>query len=162
MKSTTLIVALGFALAAAGLGAGTGLAQGMGGMSHAGMSQHERQALMQQQAHDLGAVHAYLAGKAPKAKAEAAAADLTNTTRKIPDVFPQGSGGTSPDGKFATKPEIWSDWQGFLAVQNGAVQKAFALEAAVKTGNKKKVAAAFADLGKNGCGACHGKFRENK
>jgi len=122
----------------------------------------QRAALMKQQAADLGVIHAYLTGKAPQAKAVVAAAGLTNTTRKIPDLFPKGSGGTSPDGKFAAKPLIWSDWQGFLAAQGNAVQKAFALSAAVKTGDKKKIGAAFADLGKNGCGGCHSKFREQK
>jgi cytochrome c556 len=154
MKSSRLIVVLGLALGAAGLGAAPGLAQGMGTVPE------QRAALMKQQAGDLGTIHGYLDDQAPKAKAIAAATDLTETTRKIPSVFPEGSGGTSPDGKFTTKPEIWSDWKGFLAAQNNAVQKSFALEAAVKTGDKKKIGAAFADLGKNGCGGCHGKFRE--
>jgi cytochrome c556 len=154
MKSSALAVALGFALAISGFGAGTAWAQGPAGPLTT------RAALMTRQLHDLGAVHAYLTNKAPKAKAEAAAADLTETTRTIPKLFPPNSGGTSPDGKYATRPAIWSDWRGFLAAQDNAVHKAFALETAVKTGNKKMIAAAFADLGKNGCGGCHTKFRE--
>jgi cytochrome c556 len=156
MKQTRLIAVLAVAVAVGGFWAGAGPAQGAGNVLQ------DRQALMKQQGADAGVVHAYLEGTAPKAKAEAAAAALTDTTRKIPEVFPEGSGGTSPDGKFAASPKIWSDWQGFLAAQNNAVQKSFALAAAVKTGDKKKVAAAFADLGKNGCGGCHGKFREKK
>jgi cytochrome c556 len=155
MKSSTLIVAVALA-AAVGLSAGAGLAQAPGGVIA------QRADVMKHQAACLGVIHNYLIGKATKAQAEAAATDLTNTTRKIPDLFPEGSGGTSPDGKFATKPEIWSDWQGFLAAQSAAVQKSFALEAAVRTGNKRRITAAFADLGKNGCGGCHGKFREQK
>lgn len=157
MKPSTLIVAVGLAATSVGLSAGAGLAQGPSGVIA------QRADLMRRQAGDLGVVHNYVLGTATKAKAEAAAADLTNTTRKIPTVFPEGSGGTSPGGKFgtfATKPEIWSDWQGFLAAQKNAVQKAFALEAVVKTGNKKKIGAAFADLLKNGCTGCHTKFRE--
>ena len=34
------------------------------------------------------------------------------------------------------------------------------LLAAVKTGDKAAIQTAFGDMGKNGCGACHGKFRE--
>jgi cytochrome c556 len=156
MKSSTLIAALGVAVAAAGIWAGTASAQDMSGAGQA------RAALMKQQAGDLGVIHNFLIGKAPKAKAVAAAADLTDTTRKIPSVFPEGSGGVNPSGKFVTKPEVWTDWSGFLAAQNNAVQKSYALEAAVKTGNKKKIQEAFADLGKTGCGGCHGKFRANK
>jgi cytochrome c556 len=120
----------------------------------------ERAALMKQQAGDMGAVKAFLDGKAPKEKAAAAAADLTQTMLKIPSAFPIQTGGTSPDGKFATKPAIWTDWKGFLAQQGVGADKADALAAALKTNDKKKIAAAFGDLGKNGCGGCHTKFRE--
>ena len=34
------------------------------------------------------------------------------------------------------------------------------LSEAVKTGDKSKVQAAFAETGKNGCGTCHNTFRE--
>ena len=120
----------------------------------------DREALMKNQAQALGAVKGYLDGKADLAKAEKGAADLIDTMKKIPAVFPQGSGGKSPDGKFATKPDIWTDWNGFLAARDTAEKKTEALVAAVKGGNKDAIQAAFADLGKNGCGACHGKFRE--
>lgn len=156
MKTSTRVIALGLAAALLGLG---GVAAGAQG---AGTVLQQRAALMKRQAADLGVIHAYVTGKVPQAKAIAAATDLTNTTRKIPDLFPEGSGGTSPDGKFAAKPAIWSNWQGFLAAQNNAVRKSFALAAAVKTGNKTMIGAAFADLGKSGCGGCHGKFREQK
>lgn len=120
----------------------------------------ERQALMKRQGRDLGAVKGYLEGKLDQAKAIAAADDLTRTMQKIPEVFPPGTAGTSPDGKFAAKPAIWIDWQTFLAHRNTAAAKVDTLVAAVKSGDKAKVNAAFVDLGKNGCGACHGKFRE--
>ena len=119
-----------------------------------------REALMKDQAKNLGAVKAYTEGKADLAQAEAGAANLTQTTSKIPGAFPPGTGGPDPDGKFATKPAIWSDWDKFLAAQKTAASKADALLAAVKSGDKEKVAAAFGDLGKNGCGACHETFRE--
>jgi cytochrome c556 len=80
--------------------------------------------------------------------------------RKIPDLFPPDTGGPNPDGKYTTKPEIWSDWNGFLAARDAASQKAEALLAAVKGGDKAAIQTAFGDLGKNGCGACHEKFRE--
>ena len=115
---------------------------------------------MKEQAKDLGTVKDYTDGKADLAQAEASAADLTETTKKIPELFPPGTGGPDAEGKFATKPAIWSDWDKFLAAQKNAAGKADALLAAVKTGNKTAAATAFGDLGKNGCGACHETFRE--
>lgn len=120
----------------------------------------DRENLMKNQAQDLGAIKGYLDGKAELPAAEKAAADLPETMKKIPALFPEGSGGKSPSGKYATKPEIWSDSSGFLAARQNGEQKADALLAAVKTGDKAKIQEAFADMGKNGCGGCHGKFRE--
>ena len=119
-----------------------------------------REALMKGQGKDLGSVKAYIDGKGDRAQAEAGAASLTQSTRKIPDAFPPGSGGPSPDGKFAAKPVIWSDWNKFLDAQKSSVSKADVLLAAIKSGNKATIETAFSDLGKNGCGACHETFRE--
>jgi cytochrome c556 len=120
----------------------------------------DRQSLMKAQGSDLGAIKAYLDDKADLAKATAAATDLVQTMGKIPDVFPPGSDGPNPEGKYAPKPEVWTDWKGFLAEQQTASVKTEALLAAVKGGDKASIQTAFADLGKNGCGSCHGKFRE--
>jgi cytochrome c556 len=120
----------------------------------------DREALMKQQGADLGAVKGYLDDKNDLAKAQAGADDLILTMKKIPDVFPPGTAGGDPEGKYAAKPEIWSDWNGFLAARDAAAQKAQTLVAAVKTGNKEQIQTAFAEMGKNGCGGCHGKFRE--
>ncbi len=120
----------------------------------------DRQALMKQQGADMGAVKAYLDDKGDLAKATAGATDLTVTMKKIPDVFPPGTAGPNPEGKYAPKPEVWSDAKGFLAARDDAATKADALVAAVKGADKAKIQEAFADMGKNGCGGCHGKFRE--
>jgi cytochrome c556 len=120
----------------------------------------ERQATMKQQGKAMGGVKAFLDGKSDQAAAQAAATTLTQTTQKIPGLFPPGSGKPSPDGDFAPKAAIWTDWDKFLDVQKAAAAKADALLAAVKTGDKAAIQTAFADLGKNGCGACHTNFRE--
>ena len=120
----------------------------------------DRQATMKQQGKDAGTVKGYLTGKADQAAAVAAATDLTKTTRKIPDLFPPGSGGPSPDGDFQPKPTVWTDWDKFLDAQKAAAAKADALLAAITAGDKAAIQTAFADLGKNGCGACHTTFRE--
>jgi cytochrome c556 len=120
----------------------------------------DRQSLMKQQGGDLGAIKAFLDDKGDLAKATTAAADLPQTMKKIPDVFPPGTEGPNPEGKYAPKPEVWSDSKGFLAARDTAAEKAEALVVAVKGGDKAKIQEAFNDLGKNGCGGCHGKFRE--
>ena len=120
----------------------------------------DRQATMKEQGKDAGAVKAYLDGKGDLAQAKTAAADLTQTTKKIPQLFPAGTGGPSPDGDYVAKPDIWTDWNKFLDAQKTAAAKAEALLVAVNGGDKNAIEAAFADLGKNGCGACHTTFRE--
>ena len=119
-----------------------------------------RQATMKEQGKDLGAVKAYLDGKGDLAQAKTGAANLTQTTKKIPDLFPPGTGGPNPTGDYVAKPAIWADWNKFLDAQKAAASKADALLVAVNGGDKAAIEAAFNDLGKNGCGACHTNFRE--
>jgi cytochrome c556 len=120
----------------------------------------DRQATMKQQGKAMGGVKAFLDGKSDQAVAQAAATTLTQTTQKIPDLFPPGTDKPSPDGDFAPKAAIWTDWDKFLGAQKAAAAKAEALLAAVKAGDKAAIQTAFADMGKNGCGACHTTFRE--
>jgi cytochrome c556 len=120
----------------------------------------DRQATMKEQGKDVGAVKAYLDGKGDLAQAKTGAANLTQTTKKIPQLFPPGTGGPSPDGDYVAKSEIWTDWNKFLDAQKTAAAKADALLVAVNGGDKSAIEAAFADLGKNGCGGCHTSFRE--
>jgi cytochrome c556 len=141
------------AMAIAGVGA-MALAQGKDAIVK------DRQTTMKQQGKDAGTVKAYLTGKADQTAAVAAAADLTTSTKKIPDLFPPGSGAPSPDGTYQPKPTVWTDWDKFLDAQKVAVAKAEVLLAAVKAGDKAAIQTAFADLGKNGCGNCHTNFRE--
>lgn len=120
----------------------------------------QRQATMKQQGKDMGGVKAFLDGKTDQAAALTAATGLTETTRKIPGLFPPGTDKPSPDGDYRPKAAIWTDWNKFLDAQKAAATKAEALLAAVKGGDKPAILAAFGDLGKNGCGNCHTNFRE--
>jgi cytochrome c556 len=120
----------------------------------------DRQATMKEQGKNAGAVKAYLDGKGDLAQAKAAAADLTRTTKKIPELFPPGTGGPNPTGDYVAKPTIWTDWNKFLDAQKAAAAKADVLLVAVNSGDKTAIEAAYNDLGKNGCGACHTTFRE--
>jgi cytochrome c556 len=142
------------------------LAAGMAGVSAASLAQDKetvlksRQETMKEQGKDVGAVKAYLEGKGDLAQAKTGAANLTQTTKKIPELFPPGTGGPNPTGDYVAKPEIWTDWNKFLDAQKTAASKADALLVAVNSGDKAAIEAAFNDLGKNGCGACHTTFRE--
>ena len=120
----------------------------------------DRQATMKEQGKSLGAVKAYIDGKGDLAQAKAGAADLTQTTKKIPDLFPPGTAGPNPTGDYVAKPVIWTDWNKFLDAQKTAASKADALLVAVSSGDKAAIETAFNDLGKNGCGGCHTTFRE--
>jgi cytochrome c556 len=120
----------------------------------------DRQTTMKEQGSDMENVKNYLDGKGDLAKAKSSAANLTQTTKKIPELFPPGTGGTSPDGDFIAKPDIWTDWNKFLDAQKTAAGKAEALLVAVNSGDKSAIQAAYGDLGKNGCGGCHTTFRE--
>jgi cytochrome c556 len=154
MRSSLTLLALGAALAIGAVNSPTALAVDKEQVIK------DREALMKEQASDMGSVKGYLDDKADQAKATAAATDLIQTMGKLPGVFPPGTEGPGSDGKYAPKPEVWSDGKDFLAHRDTAAGKAEALLAAVKTGDKANIQTAFADLGKNGCGACHGKFRE--
>jgi cytochrome c556 len=155
MSFMTIVRVLGAALAIVVAGAsGVALAQDKEAVLK------ERQATMKEQGKDVGAVKAYLDGKGDLAEAKAGAANLTQTTKKIPELFPPGTGGPNPSGDYAAKPVIWTDWNKFLEAQKAAASKADALLVALNAGDKTAIEAAFNDLGKNGCGACHTTFRE--
>jgi cytochrome c556 len=154
MKASTVVLALGVAAAIAGIGVGSAMAQ------DALQVIEKRQGVMKQQGKDLGAVKAFLDGKGEQAAAQAGADDLLKTIPAIPSVFPQKTSSADYPGKTRAKPAIWADWAKFNAAEQNALAKAQALDAAVKTGNKETIQAAFGDMGKNGCGGCHDAFRE--
>ena len=129
----------------------------------------DRQAVMKQQGADLGTIRGYLDGKADQAKATAAAADLVQSLLVLSEVFPPGTAGPDAEGKYAARPEIWTDWETFNNARAAAAGKADALMLALKGGDKEKIQAAFTEVVRDipgttstpgACGGCHGKFRE--
>jgi cytochrome c556 len=151
MRASTLLA--GFAAAAF-------LAAGVAAAPDPAQIVKQRQDVMKRQGDDMKQIKGFIDGKADLAAAQKSAADLTQTTAQIPDLFPPGSDMGPPGGKFRPKADIWKNWNQFLEVQETADGKAKALNAAAMGGDKAKIAAAFGDLGKNGCGGCHEKFRE--
>lgn len=121
-----------------------------------------RQDTMKAQSKALAAVKAFVEGKGELAAAQAAGPILVADIGKIPGLFPPKTGMAEFPGKSWAKPEVWGDHAKFLAEAKTAEEKAKALEAALKSGDKGKIEAAFADMGKNGCAGCHTPFREKK
>src|SRR6266568_394191 len=118
----------------------------------------ERQTAMRQQYRNLMAIKNFLDGKGEQAAAVAAADELTRTVPKVPDLFPPGTGMAPPEGKFRPKPEVWTQWNKFLAADKTVVDGVNVLDAAVKSGDKPKIDAAYTKL--DACDACHDAFRE--
>ena len=121
-----------------------------------------RQAVMKSQGKAMTAIKAFLDDKADLASAQAAGADLVTQVAKIPTLFPKGTGMAEYAGKSWAKPVVWTDADKFAAQAKMAAEKAEALDKALKGGDKAAITAAFGDMGKNGCGACHEPFREKK
>ncbi|MGH7185429.1 MAG: c-type cytochrome [Pseudomonadota bacterium] len=97
------------------------------------------------------------AGVAEHAKA------IAETAKVIPMVFPEGTSLADSHGiKTAAKPEIWSDRPGFEKAAEYMGEEAEELAEAAEGGDKQVIAAAFAELGKEGCGGCHSKFRQKQ
>jgi cytochrome c556 len=117
----------------------------------------ERQALMKDQGREWLAVKNYVEGKADQAAALSAVASLAKSIPTVPNYFPPGTEGPSPDGKYAPKPEVWSERDKFLAANKKVTDQVSALDAAIRSGDKPKVEAAFKDL--NVCNGCHETFR---
>ena len=120
----------------------------------------ERQGTMKQQSEDLKAIKAYLDGGGDQAAAVQKAQDLVAISAKLPDIWPAGTSSKDMPGKSNAKPEIWQDMAKFKAIQATVKTADDALLGALQKGDKAAATAAFGDLGKNGCGACHGTFRE--
>jgi len=117
----------------------------------------DRQALMKDQIREWIAVRNYVEGKADQAAALSAVESLAKSVPTVPNYFPPGTEGPAPEGKWATKPEVWTEHDKFLAATKKVGDQVAALDAAIRSGDKPKVEAAFKDL--NVCNGCHETFR---
>ncbi|HEV2334179.1 MAG TPA: cytochrome c [Stellaceae bacterium] len=117
----------------------------------------DRQDLMIDQGRQWLVIRNYLQDKADQAAASAAVGSLAKTVPTVPNYFPPGTEGPNPDGKYAPKPEVWSEGDKFLAADKKVVDQVAALDAAIRSGDKTKVEVAFKELAV--CSACHDTFR---
>jgi cytochrome c556 len=151
----SLKLACGALLVAASFGAGISWAQDVASVVES------RQNVMKAQGKDMGAIKAYIEDKGDLAAAQTAGADLVQQVGKIPTLFPKDSGMAQLPGKSYAKPGIWSESDKFAAAHKAALEKAEALNTALKSGDKAKITAAHGDMGKS-CGGCHDPYREKK
>ncbi len=86
------------------------------------------------------------------AHAEAIHGDAESTSK----LFPPGS---DQPASWAL-PAVWSDQAGFEAAATKATELSGKLVEAAKGGDPQATLAAFATLGKEGCGGCHQTFRK--
>jgi cytochrome c556 len=117
----------------------------------------DRQDLMIGQGRQWLVIRNYLQGKADQAAVLSAVESLAKSVPTVPNYFPPGTEGLNPDGKYEPKPEVWSERDKFLAADKKVIDQVAALDAAVKSGDKTKVEAAFKEL--DVCSACHNTFR---
>ena len=103
----------------------------------------------------------FLEGRGSAEDAAAAADVIADTATAIPSLFPAGTGMAAlPDSE--SRENIWVEWEAFVASAEHLGEKAAALQEAFGPGDSGRIGAAFGDLGKNGCGGCHRKFREKR
>jgi len=122
----------------------------------------ERQDLMDQQGDDLKVIDTYITGTGEQAAAVAKAQDLIVIAGKIGNarLWPAGTAiADLPVKATRAKPEIWQQTDKFFATAATLKSEEEKLLAALQKGDKVAAKVAFGDVGKNGCGACHGTFR---
>ena len=117
----------------------------------------DRQAAMKDQGRQMVVVRNYLEDKADQAAALAALESLAKSIPAVPTLFPPGTEGDAPEGKWGTKPEIWSEHDKFLAAGKKVADQIAALTVEVKNGDKAKGQALFKEIGF--CSGCHETFR---
>lgn len=123
-----------------------------------------RKDAMKSMSKNLKAINAFVKdGKGSAKDAEEKAAAIAAIAKKIPSLFPKGSGrGDFSDKQTRATPKIWSDWAGFEKAAMVLETKASKLAQVAGGGDKKMIADQTGELGKGACGACHKTFRGAK
>ena len=121
----------------------------------------ERSKTMKSMGRSMRTLKRFAEGRGEAEDAAAAATVIAEAAPTLPSLFPAGSGMAAlPDSE--SKEVIWEEWDAFVAATERLGEKAVALQAAIGAGDSGGIGAAFGDLGKNGCGGCHSKFREKR
>lgn len=118
----------------------------------------ERMDLMETQKDAMKVIGAMAKGQVPFDTGEAAAAakEIETTAQKIPDLFPEGTGGYPSEAK----PEVWTDWDRFTGDADGLETAAKDLVMAFE-GEASDWKAKFKGV-IDACKTCHKTFREEE
>jgi cytochrome c556 len=121
-----------------------------------------RQDFMKAQAGDTKTISDYTKGMASKADAEKAIADLQARNPKILDQLVPGTSMADMPGVSYLKPAAFADKDKLAGIVANLKVMEDKVAETIKTGTPADVAAASADIGRMGCGACHKDYREQK
>lgn len=118
----------------------------------------QRQKLMKANGKNIGVLVDMAKGKRPydKAAVDAALAQLDETAKKLPALFPDSTKGLKGEGKYSASPKIWqnrSDFDAHIARFGKTVDEARAGIKDIDT-----VKAAVSIIGKQ-CSGCHETYR---
>ncbi len=120
----------------------------------------DRQTFMKGQAADSKAINDYAKGMATKDDATKAINDLLARNAKLVSLFVAGTSSTDLPGVSNAKAVIWTDHDHFASIAATLHDLEVQQAELIKTGTPDAVGAAQGNLGKTGCGGCHGTFRE--
>lgn len=118
----------------------------------------EAQTVMKGNGRNAGALAAMAKGDKPydQATVDTALAQLDDTAKKLPTLFPESSKGLKADGDYSASPKIWEDKAGFDA--HIASFAKVVTEAKAKVKDLDSLKATMPAIGKE-CGGCHETFR---
>ncbi len=116
----------------------------------------ERMDLMETQKDAMKVIGAMAKGQVPfeAGAAASAAKEIETTSKEIPDLFPEGTGGHPSEAK----PEVWTQWDKFTGDADGLETAAKDLAMALE-GEAPDWKAKFKGV-IDACKTCHKTFRE--
>ena len=121
----------------------------------------QNQDTMKANAKNLGGMIAMVKGEKPydQATVTAALAQLDETAKKLPTMFPDSIKGMNPGGDYEVSSKIWDDKAGFKARIDAFAK--IVTEAKTKITDLDTLKATAPAIGKE-CGNCHETFRIKK
>jgi cytochrome c556 len=116
---------------------------------------------MKANAKNLGGLVAMVKGEKPydQATVTAALAQLEETAKKLPTMFPESTKGMNPGGDYSASPKIWEDKAAFQARIDAFAKIVADAKSKITDLDTLKVSAPA--IGKE-CGNCHETFRIKK
>jgi cytochrome c556 len=120
---------------------------------------NKTQAAMKATGKSLGGVLSPMVkGEKPydQAAVDAALAQLEDTAKKLPTMFPESIKGLKVEGDYSSSPKIWEDKAGFAAKIDSFAK--VVTEAKAKIKDLDSLKANVPAIGKE-CGGCHETFR---